>query len=183
MKPFATSPAYYTPSGQLSHAGQRKWFAPAEIKRMLDNLAANSRLPGLGTAYGRMMLEEAISIPEFEACRRWDDLRASYLAALDASGLRSQLSALDARGGEAPDPGSELGEKIATRDRRIIAEYMAALRVIEAVGRVEHIDFRGVCESDNYATYSEKGNVRRCARALVAFWNISDIEKPKKRRS
>lgn len=173
-KSQSISPPYYTPAGRLSQAGAPKGYSPAEIRRMLDHGIANSRLPALGTAYGRMLISGAITIAEFAAFQRWSELRASYQRAIDAKTMKSASAVIDAKGGEAPDPDSELGAKITAREAQTISDYRRAETVARASGEREFWLFRQIADAapDTYFPHFEREQAKKCASALIQLWKM-----------
>lgn len=174
MNAHPASPKHRWPSGDIIPA-KDKGFDPNTVRRMVEEAAKNARMAWAGTAYGRMRLEGNLSDRQFAACQKWAELRRDYLAAIDARSSKSAMTALDSVGGTAPDPDSELGEKIGQSARRKIAEYEKADLTIKALGGVEYTDFRGVVEAGPekaWASYTEAGNIRVCANALVRLWKM-----------
>lgn len=161
------------PSGRASRAGEPKYIAPAQIRRLRDaaiNLMADRCW---GTELGRLFLAHRITASQFTAGERWARLARDYAMAIDVKELQS---AKLERGslGTPPDPFSERGLKVAARERETVMDMRDAHRALLDAGKVTTDITREVCEGERSAGLFEQIYLTNGLNALASFWALTE---------
>lgn len=143
---------------------------------MRDEALARAGNPLWGTPLGQMHLRGEINAVQLSAGEKFIVLLSAYNRAIGAKSVASPSLEIG-RGAAQPDPDTEVGEKIAERERIVMDEYEAVMRLIgsgtsrdRALRRLadgKAIDFAerrdAICGMDILAVYYHLTNSRVCA--------------------
>jgi hypothetical protein len=160
-----------TASGQLSHAGEEREFAPTQVKRLRDAALQRMAAPEWGSELGRLYLQGRITSTMYAAGKHWSELAHNYRNAIGVFPVRGSTG--ERSGNSHPiDPGSDRGAKIARREADQAERFFLAHAVLVRVEAASLV--RALCE-DNQAPCgsNELMRVRKGLNALTAHWNLT----------
>lgn len=140
------------------------------IKRLNEAVALGIlRGEELGTEPGRMKLRGQIGKDDFEVIRRFWKLRADYLRAIGAREFSTP--AFEQKGAAAPpDVESEAGQRLTAHERRVVAQWDAAVSVGLRCGAQAWGRFTLVVCKDERQDWQDAALVKRVCDALRRHW-------------
>lgn len=140
------------------------------IKRLNEAVAMGIiRGEELGTEPGRMKLRGQIGKDDFEIIRRFWKLRADYLRAIGAREFSTP--SIEPKSASAPvDVDSEAGARLSAHERRVMAQWDAAVAVGLRCGAQAWNRFTLVVCMDERQDWQDAALVKRVCDALRRHW-------------
>lgn len=130
------------PSGDIV---REREYSPLEVKRLRDAAMRGLRDPEWGTELGRLFLENRIPAALYAAGKRWAIEAATYRSAIDIFPIRSTSLEVGIKS-HPPDPDSEDGQEVASKDRAAVERFFAAHAVLISAGMGAESAVRALCE-------------------------------------
>jgi len=167
------------PNGRASRAEEPKEYAPARIKRLLDDALAGYGDPEWGTAIGRLYARQKITAPMYAAGKRWAERADKYHHAIGAPPPNPKALSFEGHErGNPPDPDSAEGKKQAERESQAVTDFMAAHSVLVAAGMLAEAMVRNACERDIQPDDYEQLQALNCGLLWLAeYWGLTNQRK------
>lgn len=124
------------PSGRPSRAEEDVAPPPTSAKRLRDAAIARMADPEWGTELGRLWLAGKVTAPQYQAGKRWWNVRENYLVAIGSpmpyppAGMVAVLAGPPGTAGEDPPIGTKEGRRLREKRERAIAEYVGAVAAL-----------------------------------------------------
>ena len=169
------------PTGRPSRAEAAAEDAPPPVsaKRLRDAAIARMADPEWGTELGRLWLAGKITAAEYQAGKRWWNVREAYLLAIGSppaypsSVMSSALGGMGSAAGDDPPITTREGRRLKEKRERAIAEYDRATAAI-GTGVDMLAAFRLTMEHEQ-APIGAVGlsNLAWCLERLAQHWRIA----------
>lgn len=161
-------PRYREPNGRTQREREP---APVAVKRLRDAALHNAGYAEWGTELGRLLLADTITESMYAAGKRWSEMAAKYRGSIGSFPVRSASLQFGRRGSQ-PDPDSEEGRKIATREANQAERFFAADVALGDDARVRQM-VRRVCEDNEPAVgLDDLMKLRSGLMRLVSHWGL-----------
>lgn len=140
------------PNGRPSRSEDEREFSPTQVRRLRDAAMRGLRDEEWGTELGRYYLENSITSEMYAAGKWWAEKAARYANSIDVPGNIKAVSFQRGSLGTPPDPDSDKGREVVTRDQIAAMEFNEAHSVLCQAGAIAERVVRNLCERDESPT-------------------------------
>ena len=149
-------------------AKQRSTIPGSHVRRIKRAVVDGFAAPEYGTELALMHYRGELTRPQYDAAQVFLRVRAEFVRAVDARQIKSPKLEFGI-GGRPPDPDSEIGQKIAEREKSAVHKFRKLERAAMECGRASFGAFWTVAIDDAYAEWAARLAVARVCEALRVY--------------